>query len=96
MWIVLLVARWVRNLKVLHGQTRHVVHWNLKVHRHRADLFPTFGSCGLWERDLGNEAVLNTSLELLDGPFSDLILSLILAALSHLLGFGKLKSNICS
>ena len=82
MRVILLVPSWIGNLEVLDGQARHVVHRDLEVHRYGANLLATFGSRRLSKSDLGQEHVLMTALELLDSPFRDLLLRLVLKRLA--------------
>ena len=81
MRVVFLVAGWVSDFKVLHGQAGHIIHRDLKVHRDRADLLAALGSCRLRQSYFCDECVLHTTLELLDGPLGDLLLWLVLETL---------------
>ena len=82
MRIILLVIGGVGDFQVLHGQSRDIIHRDLKVHRDRPDVFPALRGGRLAKRDLSNEGVLMATLELLDRPFCHLLLRLILEALA--------------
>ena len=95
MRVILLVPGRVRNLQVLHGQSRHIIHGNLKTHGHWSDLLPALGGRGFAKSDLRQKCMFMAALELFDGPLCDLLLRLVLKALS-LHSFWQLICGVCS
>ena len=95
MRVILLIPGWVRNLQVLYGQSRHIIHGNLETHGNWTDLFAALSCSSLAQSNLSQKRMFVAALELFDGPLSDLLLRLILEALS-LDSFRQLIGSICS
>lgn len=70
MRVELFDVAWVRDLQVLHLQFAHIIHRYFEGHLHWADLFPELGGSRCWKRDLRDQEVLVTPLELFDLPDS--------------------------
>ena len=82
MGIELLAVGRVGNFQVLHCQARHIIHWDLEVHRHWSNLLSTLRSSSFAKGDLGDQAVLMASLKLPNCPLSHLLLWLVLEGLA--------------
>ena len=93
MWVIFFVSRGIGDLKILNSQARHIVHWYFEVHGHWPYFFTTFSSSRFFQSDLGNHHVLVPSLELFDGPLSNLFLWFVLKRLP-LDSLGNLVSHI--
>ena len=81
MRVILFVSSRISNFKVLNCQSGHIIHWNLEIHGNGANLFSTLSCSGLLEGDFGDHHVFVTSLKLLNGPLSHLLLSFVLETL---------------
>ena len=96
MRVVILYVTRICYFEILDLEAGDVIHRDFEDHRYRADLLPALRGSWLLKRDLCNHVVLDTTLELLYGPFCLLFLLFELVCLT-LYTLWQLKCHIgCS